>query len=658
MISKYGQKSDIKSRKSYQGLETRFDEAYQSQVLKYNQVRGDVPSHVDQLRSFTELIQQIKNEKQKKEQKENLELVAHIETRVKEKCQDLIQAKITHQTKHNCNLWCQLFSEICIFCEDLIDSKNGVAGEKIRDLIMCATHYQLKFEILKKLVILHNDDIRKIEEKINAMQKKEWKDFGLRVYHIEKANDIAKNVSQWLEKEISDKLKYELRSAILWFVENKENRKTSKQYMDSAFENAFSNSDCHKAFRLIVNPVEIMDESILAHFDNLKEALLDCSLPVTKNETFGTYFQDMAHSIINSWIQACQNFKSMIEIEAKSALKKSIAHAQDAQDGQDVQNAQKAQRLSEFRARIATNPITLERTWKDYIVKDWIAFSNTLINRLTILRSRIYFTKGYNNDDENKYDQESEKENENENEEKMVPISRKHTLGKEENFLVDIINSQFDKCVTSRYVYCIGCRARCPKCKSKCQREYMHAGNHCTECHYLQAFAGVRNVDTGKLNIDVCNSDSNSKSLWYYDNIGTKIALKFGMDNNRFVRWTWDEMIKAKHKKWHPIEKSNFNKEKVYMMLEMFFRRGLQQRLIKYFCDCDKSANDKEQSTNKYKMAQENDNGCQNEAQWPDDDDNDMENSINASIDTIKSHNNKTSTDKPLKKNFVGSANF
>ena len=621
MISKYGQESDIKSRKSYQGLEKRFDDAYQSQVLKYNQVRGNIPSSLDHLKSFMDLCQQLdkeNKEKQNDEHKQELQLVQDIQTKIETKCRNLAKERITDKTKHNCNLWCQLFSEICLFFQDLIDSNNDVIGEKIRDSIMCATHYQLRFEILNQLVILHNSDVGKMQAKINAMKQKEWKDFERRVRNIETANNIARNVSCWLEKEISDKLRYEIQSVISWFVANKENRKTSKEYMNIAFEEAFGDSDCSRAFELITNPLNMIDECICAHFDNLQQVVLDCSLPITKNAPVAEYFRKIAHDIIDSWIEACRDFKSQ-----KEAMVKTNVHGQEPHQ------------LSEFRAGIASSPIVLKRTWKNYIINDWTAFSNTLRQRLFVLRNKIYCkTSEKGNEIDCK-----ENENKDENEEKMP---------KEANFLADIIVKEFDKCEINRWAYCMGCMERCPKCKSKCQREYMHAGKHCTDVHYLQAFAGVRDANTCRLNIDVCNSNSNSNSLWYCDNIGTKILLKIGMDNNQFVRWTWDEMIKAKHKDWYPITKSNFDKEKVYMMLEMFFRKGLQKKLIKYFCDRDKT-------TSKYKMANENDDGCQNEAEWPDDYDSDIENSIGSGVGCKTETNNNSKANnksKVPKRNF------
>ena len=70
---------------------------------------------------------------------------------------------------------------------------------------------------------------------------------------------------------------------------------------------------------------------------------------------------------------------------------------------------------------------------------------------------------------------------------------------------------------------------------------------------------------------------------------------------------SWNEKVKDQAPSWYPINSTSFNKQNVRLMINSFFHKGLQKKLLEKYNKDNKNENIK------LVEADENDVECQNE---------------------------------------------
>ncbi|RIA89350.1 hypothetical protein C1645_772646 [Glomus cerebriforme] len=114
----------------------------------------------------------------------------------------------------------------------------------------------------------------------------------------------------------------------------------------------------------------------------------------------------------------------------------------------------------------------------------------------------------------------------------------------------------------------LGCSARCPLCSSKCELPEDDHTQHQATKHFLPAFVGFRNRNTGHPSLIICTEDdAYDKHKWAHSNDSNYLPL--------------NEFLRKHHPSWLPFPRSEPSDEHITKMRAVWWK--LKDELCKKF---------------------------------------------------------------------------
>lgn len=281
-------------------------------------------------------------------------------------------------------------------------------------------------------------------------------------------------------------------------------------------------NEADKMYNFIFNQYHATQRAVEDYFDELRNNLLTNKLVYLERKTLFDHLRNETNCHIGALIKRIETFDTMNESEAPD-------------DGE---------KLLSFRDHLNNHPYNFKILWStNLIVSNWEAFVPALVSKIkNMLLNR-------------------------------VPEKEWYEIG---------FKRAFERYKSTHHVGCIGCPKACPYCGAKCNQEFNHSGNHSTHLHFPQAFKGCTRPNTGKLVVDVCNSKMSNQACWYYDSKFSQVIRDYAPTwiSDVFVRYSWKKQLSISNKDWSPIDDTQFDKARVYKMIEAYFDKGLQDMLI------------------------------------------------------------------------------
>ena len=426
-----------------------------------------------------------------------------------------------YNTYDDAHAWCEMFTKLDEYLDD-IDLSVRKKDFKLTADYRCQVHLSLKAMLLKELVKKHISKRDSNTEQIINNSYDNFDDFKKRVYKVQNDAESAKYVAKKLIEAIDLQIEQSVDDFVTKQVNELCNYTDAKVFLQRAFEDAFDkeNGTAETASNFIDNQEQILTNWCRKQILKVKENMSEISSRNLDNKTLMEYERDILDDTVNK-------------------IKKRINYINFEE--------RKEWTTCNIREKLNGNGISIVRQWDELKLNRIDEF----IKRLKEEVSKPEFSAL-----------------------KMLPDYKYNKL-----FGESLSHAQ---AIYGRRI--IGCKRTCPYCKAKCEENAGHSGKCKTTNHFLIAFAGHCSVKTKKLRINVCTTKSNQNIGWFDDTL-----------RNKFVSWVntyidatkwfdeslqWDEHVKKYYKQWYPIQFSEFNKKNTNLMIDAFFDKGLQQKLI------------------------------------------------------------------------------
>ena len=457
--------------------------------------------------------------------------------------------------------WCFPFSILDGWMTNW-DRKNFLKFA-ITEEFRCEAHGILKEHITSKLVNIHLNIINTDLARIDTIAHKKYDWFNKRVKTIQKDTEIGENIAKSIKSAIQVFCKEKIDSFIYNTIENNTKHYESSIFLQNAFEDAFNKKtgNATKAMNFIDNQALMMENAYKDEMDQIKIDLLNRKQFKLKNNTLLEYERIRVNNIIKSLNKRLDKVNTSILAIDKNKINSNINNKNNTKDEikdeSKDENKEKSDNVTtdQIYKYLQGNPIHFPNDWDYSEINNCETFVRALkeeINKFESnnLLSDIFFKRNFN-----------------------VSFLR-----------------------TEKYFHnkLLGCMKFCPFCNAKCQCEYNHVGRCKTNNHFLLAFSGKYSKKNNKLRINVCCSQSNMNRKWVGDNFWNscvEFVYQFDLFKNVSKYYselvTWDEKVKLTDESWYPINASNFKKKNVKLMLDCFFDKGLQDKLLEKYNTAD-----------------------------------------------------------------------